>query len=60
MKRRTKKKKKNIIAYDTFFIFYLLKKMKKAKVGQKLGKKVGSLSSLIYIYIKKNYSSLFN
>jgi hypothetical protein len=41
--------KKYIITLDTFFIFYFKKiKIKKAKVGQKLEKKVGSLSSIFF------------
>ena len=47
------KRTKYIYIYDCFrhffFIFYFvfLKKIKKIKVGQKLSKKVGSLSSII-------------
>jgi hypothetical protein len=48
IKRRTKK---NIIASDTFFIFYFVfkKKIKKTKIRQKLSKKVRYLS-FIFIY----------
>jgi hypothetical protein len=50
-KKKKDKKKKKIIASGTFFfIFYFVFKkiyIKKAKVWQKLSKKVGFLSSLI-------------
>jgi hypothetical protein len=39
-----KKNERNFFFYFVFFFFFL--KKKKTKVGQKLGKKVGSLSSL--------------
>jgi hypothetical protein len=44
--------KKYIIASDTFFIFYFVFFLnKKCKSWAKVDKKIGSLSSLIYIYI---------